>query len=88
MFTYFSVLNRLKNTIGEDGILRSSRPDEVVEIKPVKGSFYIELMQILNKRLKEKGDWVWLQNGLTEEILMASDVEGLTKRYSVIDVIT
>ena len=70
----------MKNNVGEDGILRSALPDEDVELKPVQGSFYIELMQMLNKRLIEEGDWIWLQNGLTKDILMASEVVKLTKR--------
>ena len=78
---FFSVLGRKKNKLGEDGILRSARPDEYVELKPVSnGSFYIELLKLLNKRLKEKGDWIWLKNALTQDILMASNVEKLTKR--------
>ena len=70
----------MKNNVGEDGILRSALPDEDVELKPVQGSVYIELMQMLNKRLNEEGDWIWLQNGLTKDILMASEVVKLTKR--------
>jgi hypothetical protein len=69
-----------KNKVGEDGILRSPRADDHLDLSPVNGSFYIEVMQTLNERLKSKGDWIWLKNCLTNDVLMASEVEQLTKR--------
>ena len=70
-----------KNKVGEDGILRSPRSDDHLDLSPVNGSFYIELMQSLNKKLNAKGDWIWLKNCLTNDVLVASEVENLTKRY-------
>ena len=70
-----------KNKIGEDGILRSPRSDDHLELLPVNGSFYMEFIETLNDRLKNKGDWIWLKNCLTNDILMASEVENITKRY-------
>ena len=61
--------------------MRSPKPDTAVMLKPVNGSFYIELMQMLNCRIKQKGDWIWLKDGMNKEILMASEAEPLTKRY-------
>ena len=70
-----------KNKVGRDGILRSPMPDDHLDLSPVNGSFYIELMQSLNKKLNAKGDWIWLKNCLTNDVLMASEIENLTKRY-------
>ena len=75
------VINRMKNVIGQDGVLKAARPDEHVSLAPVKGSFYIELMEALRKKLDENGDWIWLKNCLTDDVLMASEIETLTKRY-------
>ena len=77
------VINRMKNVIGQDGVLKAARPDEHVSLSPVKGSFYIELMEALRKKLDENGDWIWLKNCLTDDVLMASEIETLTKRYSL-----
>ena len=76
-----SVLNRMKNVLGQDGVLKAARPDEHVSLEPVKGSFYIELMEALRKKLSTNGDWIWLKNCLTDDVLMASEIETLTKRY-------
>ena len=70
-----------KNRVGEDGILRSPRDDNHINLSPVNGSFYIELMQSLKDGIKSKGDWIWLKNCLSNDVLMASEVENLTKRY-------
>ena len=75
------VINRMKNVIGQDGVLKAARPDEHVSLEPVKGSFYIELIEALRKKLNENGDWIWLKNCLTDDVLMASEIETLTKRY-------
>ena len=75
------VINRKKNVIGQDGVLKAARPDEHVSLEPVKGSFYIELIEALRKKLNENGDWIWLKNCLTDDVLMASEIETLTKRY-------
>ena len=75
------VINRMKNVIGQDGVLKAARPDEHVSLAPVKGSFYIELIEALRKKLNENGDWIWLKNCLTDDVLMASEIETLTKRY-------
>ena len=78
------VLDKKKNKIREDGVLVSCDADEKVNLAPVQGSFYTEMMQKLNERIKKKGDWKWLVDGLknqTDDILMASEVESLTKRY-------
>ena len=80
-YFYSKVLGRLKNKVGDDGILRSFRDDQKLTLPPVNGSFYTEIMQLTNKRLKEKGDWIWLQNGLTQDTLRASEIEAATKRY-------
>ena len=74
-------MDRTKNIVGDDGVLRSPRSDDHLNLTPVEGSFYIELIQSLNKRIKSKGDWTWMKNCLTNEILMGSDVEKITKRY-------
>ena len=76
-----SVLNRMKNVLGQDGVLKAARPDEHVSLAPVKGSFYIELMEALRKKINANGDWIWLKNCLTDDVLRASEIETLTKRY-------
>ena len=73
----------MKNILDQDGVLKSSRPDEHVSLAPVEGSFYIELMARLRQRLNANGDWIWLKNCLTNDILMGSEVEKLTKRYLI-----
>ena len=77
------VLDKKKNKIRDDGVLVSCDADEKVNLAPVQGSFYTEMMQKINERIKKKGDSKWLVDGLknqTDDILMASEVESLTKR--------
>ena len=81
--TSIIVIDKKKNKIREDGVLVSCDADEKVNLAPVQGSFYTEMMQKINERIKKKGDWRWLVDGLknqTDDILMASEVESLTKR--------
>ena len=80
-YKHFTVVNRMKNVLGPDGVIKAARADDHVSIAPVEGSFYIELMGALKHRLKTTGDWIWLKNCLTDEILKASEIESLTKRY-------
>ena len=81
VFKLFLVLSRTKNILGPDGVIKAARGDDHVSLAAVEGSFYIELMAALKKRLTENGDWIWLKNCLTDDILMASEIENLTKRY-------
>ena len=77
-----SNLATTKNIVSEDGVLRSSKePDEQIEFSPVLGSFYIQLLQTLSQRLKDNGDWTWMKNCLTGDILLSSEVLNLVKRY-------
>ena len=76
-----SVINRMKNVLSQDGVLKAARPDEHVSLEPVKGSFYIELMEALRKKLNANGDWIWLKNVLTDDVLRASEIEALSRRY-------
>ena len=78
---YFLDMSKKKNKIDDNGILLSTTPDEKVKLDPVSESFYIEMMRVVNKRLKEKGDWIWLKDGMEmQEDLMASEVEFKVKR--------
>ena len=78
---YFLDMSKKKNKIDDNGILLSTTPDEKVKLDPVSESFYIEMMRVVNKRLKEKGDWIWLKDGMEmQEDLMASEVEFKIKR--------
>lgn len=71
-----------KNVVNQDGILRSpNEPDE--QIKTVNGSFYIQLMEALNNTLKDKGDWTWMKNCLTGDILLGSEIQNIVKRYEM-----
>ena len=71
-----------KNIVSEDGVLRSSiEPGELFQLSPVVGSFYIQLLQSLSQRLKDNGDWTWMKNCLTGDILLGSEVLNLVKRY-------
>ena len=81
-YFYSKVIGRLQNKLGDDGILRSFKDDQKLTLPPVNGSFYTEIIDSTNKRLKEKGDWIWLKNGLTQDTLRASEVEAATKRYT------
>ena len=74
-------MSRGKNKIDEEGVLRSFRADNHIDLTPVEGSFYIELMKTLNKKLQQKGDWIWMKDCLTNEILNASEIEKLATRY-------
>ena len=75
---------KAKNKIGQDGILKSPRNDSYLELPPVNGSFYIELIQSLKERIKKSGDWIWLKNCLTDTVLLGSDVEKFTKKISIV----
>ena len=89
--TLIIVIDKKKNKIREDGVLVSCDADEKVNLAPVQGSFYTEMMQKINERIKKKGDWRWLVDGLknqTDDILMASEVESLTKRYQITNVLS
>ena len=69
-------LSKKKNKISENGILLSSTPDEKVTLDPVSGSLYTEIIRVVNKKLKDKGDWIWLKDGMEiQKDLMASEVE-------------
>ena len=74
-------MSRGKNKIDEEGVLRSFRADNHIDLTPVEGSFYIEMIKTLNKKLQQKGDWIWMKDCLTIEILNASEIEKLAKRY-------
>ena len=75
------VLGNRKNKVSEDGVLLSTTPDEKITFDPVSGSLYIEIMKVVNERLKKKGDWKWLIDGMEiQEDLMASEVEPKVKR--------
>ena len=74
-------LSKKKNKISENGILLSSTPDEKVTLDPVSGSLYTEIIRVVNKRLNDKGDWIWLKDGMEiQNDLMASEVEIKVKR--------
>ena len=73
-----------KNIVDQDGILRSSNdPDKQMEPDIVNESFYIKLMQTLNQTLKDNGDWTWMKDCLTGDILLGSDVQNIVKRYQL-----
>ena len=74
-------MGKRKNNISDDGILSSSTPDEKVRLDPVTGSLYTEIQKVINAKLKQRGDWIWLIDGTgIQEDLMASDVEPKVKR--------
>lgn len=74
-------LSKKKNKISEDGILLSTTPDEKVTLDPVSGSLYTEILRVVNGKIKEKGDWIWLKDGMEiQDDLMASEVEIEVKR--------
>ena len=74
-------LSKKKNKISENGILLSTTPDEKVTLDPVSGSLYTEIIRVVNKKLKDKGDWIWLKDGMEiQKDLKASEVEIEVKR--------
>ena len=74
-------LSKKKNKISDDGILSSTTPDEKVTLDPVSGSLYTEIIRVVNKKLKDKGDWIWLKDGMEiQKDLKASEVETEVKR--------
>ena len=74
-------LSKKTNKISENGILLSTTPDEKVTLDPVSGSLYTEIIRVVNKKLKDKGDWIWLKDGMEiQNDLMASEVEIKVKR--------
>ena len=75
------VLGNRKNKVSEDGVLLSTTPDEKITFEPVSGSLYIEIMKVVNEKLKKNGDWKWLIDGMEiQDALMASEVEPKVKR--------
>lgn len=78
---FVSVLRKKKNKLNVDGIISSSDPDAKVKLKDVNGSFYLEMMLLVNKNIKQNGDWLWMKDSLNGECLMASEVESISKRY-------
>ena len=74
-----TVFKRGKNKVGEDGVIKGRKSNLV--LKRCDGSFYKELIRALRKKLEEKGDWVWIKNCDTNEVILASGVENYTKRY-------
>ena len=74
-------LGKRKNKVSEDGVLLSTTPDGKMTFKPVSGSLYIEIMKVVNEKLKKNGDWKWLIDGMEiQDALMASEVEPKVKR--------
>ena len=74
-------LGKKKNKISENGILLSTTPDEKVTLDPVSGSLYTEIIRVVNKKLQDTGDWIWLKDGMEiQKELMASEVEIEVKR--------
>ena len=74
-------MGKRKNKISEDGVLFSTTPDEKITFEPVSGSLYIEIMKVVNEKLKNNGDWKWLIDGMEiQDALMASEVEPKVKR--------
>jgi len=72
-----------KNVI-ENGIVTSPvnqiwAPEEIQG-----GSFYSHLLKKVHKIIEEEGDWLWLHNRISNEKLMASEFEILSKKFAVI----
>ena len=74
-------LSKKRNKISENGILLSTTPDEKVTLDPVSGSLYTEIIRVVNKKLQDTGDWIWLKDGMEmQKDLKASEVEIEVKR--------
>jgi len=67
----------------QNGYLTSS-DKRVLDKMPRGGSFYLAMVNIINQHLAEHGDWVWLKNCITNESLMASDVEKIAQKFAVV----
>lgn len=48
------------------------------------GSFYTHLCNAVRRSIEESGDWIWLENRLTSDQMMASQFEFLAKKFAVI----
>lgn len=48
------------------------------------GSFYNHVINYVRRNTYEHGDWLWLQNRLTKESIMASEFEKLSKKFAVV----
>lgn len=80
----FSV-NQRGNYVDTDGVIRNAKAPEDY-ITPVEGSFYKTFMDRASRILAKSAnrDWVAIKDGITKEVLMASQVEDTIKRLSVV----
>ena len=76
-----TVSKRGKNVVGENGIITSKRS---LILKRCEGSFYKEFMRAVQKKIKRQGDWVWIKNFDSGDVILASDVENYTKRFAAV----
>jgi hypothetical protein len=63
-----------------DGILTSPKESTWEPTLP-EGSLYLTAVTALRRHLREFGDWRLYSNCITQEVLYASEFEGLAKKY-------
>ena len=70
---------KLQNIVEENGLLkpRKSLPKRSI----VTGPLYQNIEETVQKRISEKGDWLLIENGLTGQKMLASEVMSLSQRW-------
>ena len=49
-----------------------------------KNNLYSHLLKKVHNNIEKEGDWLWLHNRISNEKLMASEFEFLSKKFAVI----
>ena len=65
----------------KDGSLTSGAHNGDYNLERPRGSCYLKMKYLFDHYLNLYGDWNWLVNFRTREILKASEFEALSKRY-------
>ena len=65
----------------KEGILTSGKENGDYKLEIPRGSCYLQMKYLFDHYLNLYGDWNWLVNFRTREILRASKFEALSKRY-------
>ena len=68
--------NQLKN-----GILSSGTKNGGYSLETPRGSFFLQMKYLFDHYLNLYGDWNWIVNFRTKEILTASQFVPLSQRY-------
>ena len=74
----------MEPNIVKDGYICSPIEHDWIPEDVEGGSLYNDLRKKVQKHIKYGGDWLWLHNRITDEKMMASEFEVLSKKYAII----